>query len=214
MDKEAILRWAQRRMAGADDGPLEPGYRYHHGLRVAAIAVGLAERLSLVSDSEVLYVSGVLHDVGKSGYEGESPHGPRGEEIIRAEAASWFTPDELERVGRMVARHYARPRSRWYEGQEQKPVWPDEVLILQDADILDHFGCNHVWQAFLWAKHLRQSPQDTLAYYWRNPRELEWRTEARRALNFDLSRSEFDIRLARSDAFCREFAMEQAGTLA
>lgn len=213
MDKEAVLKWAQRRMAGADDSPLEPGYRYHHGLRVGALAVGLAEREKIAVDAELLYVAGVLHDVGKSGYSGEEPHGPRGEEILRAETAAWFSADELDRVARMVSRHYARPRSRWYEGQE-KPAWPDEVLLIQDADILDHFGCNHVWQAFHWASHLRQSPQDTLAYYWRNPREVEWRGEGRNALNYDASREEFDRRLARSDAFCREFALEQAGTLA
>lgn len=212
MDKETVLKWAQWRMAAADDGPLEPGYRYHHGLRVGALAVGLAERLALGLDSELLYVAGVIHDVGKSGYQGEEPHGPRGESILRAEAAAWFSSDELERIGCMVARHYARPHSRWYEGRE-KPTWPNEVLVLQDADILDHFGCNHVWQSFLWARHLRRSPQDTLAYYWRNPKELEWREEARRALNYDLSRTELDRRLARSDAFCREFAMEQAGVL-
>jgi len=212
MDKEAILKWAHRRMAAADDTPLEPGYRYHHGLRVAALAVELSERLALAVDRELLYVSGVLHDIGKSGYSGEAPHGPRGAEILREETREWFSQEELERACRIVERHYGRPNSRWYKGQD-KPVWPEEVLLVQDADILDHFGCNHVWQAFFWAKHLRQSPQETLAYYWRNPKEHDWREEAKRALNYDLSREELSRRLERSDAFCREFAMEQAGTL-
>lgn len=212
MDKDAVLKWAHRRMAAADDSPLEPGYRYHHGLRVAALAVELAGRLRSSVDLELLYVAGVVHDVGKSGYQGEDPHGPRGAEIVRTEAAAWFTAGELDQVCQMVERHYARPNSRWYAGRE-KPAWTEEVLLVQDADVLDHFGCNHVWQAFFWAKHLRQSPQETLAYYWRNPKEQDWREEARRSLNFDASRSELDRRLARSDAFCREFAMEQAGVL-
>ncbi len=212
MNKDALLKWAQRRMAAAESGALEPGYRWHHGLRVAALAVGLAERLGLAVDLERLYVAGVLHDLGKSGYAGEEPHGPRGAQILRAKAADWLDAGELDWVCNVVEHHYARPRSRWYADRE-KPVWPDEVLLVQDADILDHFGCNHVWRSFLWARRERLSPQDTLAHYWRNPKEQSWRVEARQALNYDLGREELDRRLARSDAFCRQFAMEQAGTL-
>ncbi len=212
MNKEPLLKWAQRRMATAESGPLEPGYRWHHGLRVGALAVGLAERLCLAVDPERLYVAGVLHDLGKSGYDGDEPHGPRGAQILHEKTTDWLSPEERQWIGNVIEHHYARPRGRWYADRE-KPSWPDEVLLVQDADILDHFGCNHVWQSFLWARQRRLSPQDALAHYWRNPRETARHVEAREALNYDLSREELDRRLARSEAFCREFALEQAGTL-
>ena len=47
--------------------------------------------------------------------------------------------EELEAVAQIVLHHYDRPNSIWFEGKE-KPEWTPDILLVQDADVLDHFG--------------------------------------------------------------------------
>ena len=215
MNKDAILDWARTRMERADDSPMETGYRLHHGERVGAIAAALAERVCPGEAPADLYrVAGVVHDIGKAGYKGPVPHGPRGAAILRAEAAQWFEPDEFELVCRMVENHYARPLSRWYDGKE-KPVWDNPVLVLQDADLLDHFGANYFWIAFHHAVVRDESPDRFLASY-EEPgtrRGKGWVLDSRRSLNFEESRHELDRRQTLATAFYREMALDVTGAL-
>ena len=134
-------------MLQADESPLEPGYRWYHGVRTAKLAGLLAEQMQLDVDKDILELGGLLHDVGKAGYRGPDPHGIRGARLIRAEIAHLFPPDKLERVASIVANHYQRPNSKYWRGKEA-PEFPAEVLLVQDADILDHLGANAIWLAF------------------------------------------------------------------
>ena len=98
MEEMKVLSWAERTMAGQECAPLERGYRYWHGVRTGRIAVWLGKALGM---DEVmlarLYVAGVLHDVGKSGYRGKEPHGPRGGRIVREKLRRWLTAEERDR---------------------------------------------------------------------------------------------------------------------
>ena len=143
---DKILSWGTEKMKFTNETPLEVGYRYYHGLRSAKLAVALAEGMGLEVDRDVLYVGSFLHDVGKAGNRGPD-HGPRGAELIRAEIPHLFSATELELVLSMVSNHYMRPNGKHFEGKKI-PVFPAEVLLIQDADTLDHFGCNAVWLAF------------------------------------------------------------------
>jgi hypothetical protein len=210
MDKPAILDWARERMASEEAGALETGYRYYHGLRVGALAVELGERLKLPVPPDLLYIAGVLHDVGKAGYMGQKPHGPRGAKLIRKHAGAWFEPEELERVCLMVENHYERPLSKWY-ADRQKPEWPDEVLVIQDADLIDHVGYNQVWRNFLIARHKDRTSTEVISRFWRHERAKEWWAESHASLNFDVSRVEFLAREQRFIEFCRGFEIELHG---
>ena len=191
--------------------PLEPGYRLHHGLRVGGLAVSLGKRLGVPrSQLDELYVAGVVHDVGKSGYRGTDAHGPRGEAIVRARLTEWLTQDEMERVARMVAHHYERPRSHWYKGRTP-PQWSDDILILQDADILDHYGMTFVWSALLKARKDGLSPIEMLDTFWRSKRERDVRDESYRSLNFKESRVELKLRFEKAELFFRALFEEQTG---
>ena len=215
MDIPAILSWARARMERADDSPMEPGYRLHHGERVGAIAAALAARVCPgEAPAEIYRVAGAVHDVGKAGYRGPEPHGPRGARILRAEAAAWFSPDELDLVCLMVENHYQRPLSRWYDGKA-KPVWPAPVLVLQDADLIDHFGANYFWIAFHHAVARGETPAAFLAAY-HEPgarRGLGWVQDSRRSLNYEDSRRELDRRQRLAEAYYAELAIDLAGDL-
>ncbi len=201
-------------MERADDSPLEPGYRLHHGERVGKIAANLAERVAPgLASREFFEVAGLLHDVGKAGYRGPVPHGPRGAMIIRKYAAKWFEPEELERICLMVENHYARPLSRWYDGKE-KPVWPAEVLIIQDADLIDHFGANYFWITFHHAVARGEDPVRFRASY-DEPGAKKgkgWVEDSFRSLNFELSKREMIRRQRLAESFYRELDQNIAGT--
>lgn len=200
-------------MARADDSPLELGYRLHHGERVGALAAALAERVCPgAAPSEIYRVAGTVHDVGKAGYRGPIPHGPRGAAILRAEASQWFTPEELDLVCLMVENHYARPLSRWYDGKE-KPVWPAPVLVIQDADLIDHFGANYFWITFHHAVARGESPAEFAASYTEpgSKKGLGWVQDSFRSLNYEESRREMTRRQRLAEAYYAELAIDLAG---
>ena len=204
MRKREILNWAERRMKSAKAEPYECGYRYHHGLRVAAIAVWLGKGMDFSrSQLDVMYVAGVLHDIGKTGRGGNDLHGSRGAATIRRNLGQWLSPQEMEKVCAMVAHHYERPRSSWYKGKGKAlPRWPKEILVIQDADILDHHGCMEVWGAILYARKDALSPVEMLGAY-REEWKME-RAEAMRSLNFEASRKELRRRFNAADTFWKE----------
>lgn len=209
VDYAGIMQWGKSLMIAADEFPLEPGYRYFHGLRVAELARRLAENMTLQVDKHSLYIGGFLHDVGKAGYKGPN-HGPRGAELVRREIPHLFEPAELELVCNIIGNHYMRPLSRHFAGKE-KPSFADEVLLVQDADTLDHFGFNGIWIAFHWGAKEGYSQEMMLKRH--HEVDAEWRREAETTLNFELSKRELACRIARMYEFHVGWRKEEAGEL-
>lgn len=209
MQTEQILAWAADQMAAAPEPALEPGYRYHHGLRVAKLALALARTEVLAVDEQLLYVGGLLHDVGKAGEQGKG-HGPRGAELISQQIADLFSAEELRRVTEIVANHYMRPKSKYLRHQPD-PGWSAEVLLVQDADTLDHFGANGIWIAHHWSTVERRSPARSIRWHWVD--NAPWHEESRRSINFPAARAELERRIACMDAFVRQWELEEAGCL-
>jgi len=210
VDKDAIVAWVNERIGKADDSPLELGYRLHHGQRVAALAVALADRMELAVDRDILYVGALLHDVGKAGGQPGKGHGERGADIIRSEIPDLFSESELERVCYIVANHYMRPNELRAQGQTV-PELTDEVLLVQDADVLDHVGVSGVWIDMFWSAHDRMSPNEALEQCQHDRSDLERLT---RFLNYDLSKIELEARWTRQQHFYTLLRDEQAGCLA
>lgn len=209
MNVDKIMSWGTERMKFTDETPLETGFRHYHGMRVASLAVALAERMGLEVSRDILYIGGFLHDVGKAGYRGPD-HGPRGAELIKAEIPHLFSPNELQFVTTIVANHYMRPNSKHFECKD-KPHFQTEVLLVQDADTIDHFGSNGIWLAFRWSVQEKRSPQDEIDYY--NTGVTKWSKEAMDGLNYDLCRQELQHRTSRMDEFFSYWQKEELGGL-
>ncbi len=210
MNITAIKAWAEAKMLQADESPLEPGYRWYHGVRTAKLAGLLAEQMQLDVDKDILELGGLLHDVGKAGYRGPDPHGIRGARLIRAEIAHLFPPDKLERVASIVANHYQRPNSKYWRGKEA-PEFPAEVLLVQDADILDHLGANAIWLACRYgAKELRNQEAAIQRFYQVDP---PWHQESLASLNYAASRQELEHRLKFLEHFYIQWKREERGEL-
>lgn len=209
MQRDEIISWAKARMLAVDEAPLETGYRFHHGQRVAQLALRLAEVESLSVDRDLLFIGALLHDVGKAGEQGKG-HGPRGARLIEEQIAPLFSPEELRLVTTIVASHYLRPKSKFQRNQPD-PGWPAEVLLVQDADTLDHFGANGIWIAMHWATHEKRNQPDTIARHFGV--DQEWHRESRQAMNYPSAVAELEQRIAFMTAFMQRWSREDRGQL-
>jgi len=202
MNIEAIRARASEMMAKTPEVPCEPGYRLNHGRRTEILSLEIADAEKLSVDRDPLAMGALLHDIGKdSCVKGES-HAECGAHILRDKFADLMSPDEIFNVAEIIAHHYERPNSKWYEGKE-KPVWNLEILLVQDADVLDHFGTPGIWLSMHWAVYKNFGPAESVEQWFSSDFMCAWRQEARRSLNFRTSRRLLELRIAEMDAFFR-----------
>ncbi len=103
--------------------------RYHHCVRVALLAMGIAE--SEGTNTDVASVSGLFHDSGKA--EGRD-HAFASAQICRNYLEeNQLLAREIDRIVDCVRKHSART-------DFGNSTYPDDLAILRDADILDEIG--------------------------------------------------------------------------
>ncbi len=200
MNSDAIKKRTVEIMADTIELPYEPGYRLHHGARTATLCMEIADTEGLTVDREALALGALMHDIGKSSCSLGESHGVKGAQMVKELFADLMTPDELAKVAEIVEHHYERPNSKWF-ASKAKPLWSTEILIMQDADILDHFGIPGIWLSMHWAVQKKFSPAIARQEWFDAPRMVTWRNEARRSLNFESSRLNLELRLAEMNAF-------------
>lgn len=201
MNLDAVRAVAEAALAGRrPNGMRETGYIYYHGLRVANLA-GELSVLTGGADSfdPVMYVGGLFHDTGK----GFPAHHETGAAIVRNLLADHCTQEDLDAVCRIVQYHCIRKHGL---------DLPRSVLLVQDADIVDHYGTQEVWLKFLYAAGSGEA-QPTTAEYWRGEDYLRNIEQSRSLLNFPESVALFDERIAYQNAFYRRFEREARGEI-
>jgi HD superfamily phosphodiesterase len=178
----------------------EPGFIFRHGQAVAALSVTLAREVDEAIDvsEDVLFCGGLFHDCAKT----RSNHAAAGAKRVRKLLAGKLPSDDLAAVAHLVEHHNDR----------NDPDHVTAVKVLQDADALEHFGAENVWLAvYFAATHGRDLP-DTIRFY-RHEEKDGYHAKVRASLNFEVSRCEFDRRIAFSDAFYAELEHENSGGL-
>lgn len=200
MNSDAIRKRTAEIMSDSVEIPYEPGYRLHHGERSERLCMQIADAEKLAVDRESLAIGALVHDLGKSSGDTGESHAVRGARMVKEMFADLMTPDELVQVAEIVKHHFERPNGKWYENKE-KPSWNNEILILQDADVLDHFGIPGIWLSLHWAVHKKLSPARAQQEWFDSEHMVAWRQEARRSLNFETSRHLLDLRIAEMDDF-------------
>lgn len=188
MDLQAIQKLAEESMAQRLSHPdREPGYIYHHGKRVAQIALQLRELIFPGDESydDVLLVGGWFHDVGK----GIEPHWEYGALLCREILRELVPPGKLEQIVEIVAGHTLRKQRKY----------PHYVQLIQDADILDHFGSQEIWLSFWHCAHRGKGLASALEFF--QGKYLERAALVRSLLNYGQSVELFDEK----DLFVRQF---------
>lgn len=167
----------------------EPGFIYYHGQRVGEIALQLRKRIlpHQPEFDDVILVGSWFHDLGK----GIEPHWEYGALLAREILAAYCGADDLERIVEIIGSHTLRKQGESY---------PDYVKLVQDADILDHFGTVEIWMNFLHNAYSKGTMLDSVRFY-----QGEYSHHAqtvRELLNYSESIEVFDEK----DRFVREFA--------
>jgi len=202
MNRKRCIQIARSAMAGRRAHPQrERGYTFHHGLRTARLALALHEQISrpLEVSESLLFVAALFHDVGK-GYE---PHNRSGAAAVKRLLAGQLTPDEIKAAGRIVREHNLRKNNR--------RCWTASKIV-QDADLLDHFGAHGVWLCLRDSAIHGRNDEQTLQFY-NGPEYQALLVKARKSLNFPISRLAFDGRSAIERQLMDRLAAEAKGDL-
>ena len=122
----------------------ETGSVYYHGQRVAKLAMTL-RGIVLPDEPDwdtALRLAGMFHDVGK----GLKPHSHYGALIFRDAVRGLAEPALIDKAAELIEAHCDR--------RPAEPVYDAPARILQDADLLDHFGTYEIWMNINYqAKH-------------------------------------------------------------
>ena len=202
MNRKKCIQIARSAMAGRKAHPQrERGYTFHHGLRTARMALALHEQISkpLEVSEPLLFVAALFHDVGK-GYE---PHNRSGAVTIKRLLDGQLGRDELKAAGRIIREHNIRKKNR--------RCWTASKIV-QDADLLDHFGAHGVWLCLYNSATHARSDEQTLNFH-NGPEYQAYLAKSRKALNFQVSRLAFDGRVAIERQLMDRLAAEANGKL-
>ncbi len=182
MDFQRLDRLAQEYMGKRKSHiEREIGHVYFHGKRVSNSVLLLRKRLAPEDDSqdEILRCAGLFHDIGK----GIEPHPQTGAALAKELLRDEMTPSELEQVCALIAAHDSR--------DPENKALPFGLRLLQDADLLDHFGSQGLWLCFTYQAYMGQKDMMELPLFY----ETEWEKSLfknRALLNFEISRGIFD----------------------
>ncbi len=135
----------------------EPGNKFDHGIRTAKLAERLRCEICPGDTSinpEVLTVAAWFHDL----CNGQHDHENAGADALPALIGHLITEEELTSVCDLIRLHDHRHKDITID--ERLAVYPPALLILQDADFLDHLGTYDVWITFAEFSHNRKTPLD------------------------------------------------------
>lgn len=185
----------------------EPGYRYHHGRRVETIALEIAQFENLLKcvNVKALRAASLLHDLGKClpNANGQD-HALKGANETRRRLQNQIDQETLNIITEAIAQHNKR-RSDLYPSRH-------EETLIQDADLIDHFGLMEVWLHFYQIAKQNGTIKDAVALPYQEHLQ-SWHGYAQGSLNYPTSQSMLHARMARSRDFFTLFAQEQRGRI-
>jgi uncharacterized protein len=201
MDREKALVKAREALLGmVSHERREPGWAYRHGLRTANLSLWLRNKLFPEEKwmDDLLYAAGLFHDCAK---DDEEDHAAAG--AVRA-------VDYLEGIAEAKDIPVIEHAIHMHNKRDEPGT--DLEKILQDADIIDHFGTIEVWLNVSYSVLGGEGPERSLEFY-----DHYWNgmiKELREMLNFDLSKAIFDDRIRFNNEFVARLRVESEGGVA
>lgn len=182
MNSERIAVLAKKYLMRRAHEERETGFIYEHGQRVARGVIELRRRVTDdASHDDLLRCAAMFHDVGK----GIGEHGQTGAEMVRFLLKDELTPGEIDEVARLVYAHNHRA-----PGTGKWDLW---AQLLQDADIIDHYGTVEVWLNFHYCAYKDRQMLEDLSFY---SDQFPAQTQEHRALlNLDEAKRIYDERV-------------------
>lgn len=178
----------------------EIGHVYFHGKRVANSVLLLRKTIfpEDASHDDVLRCAGLFHDIGK----GINPHARTGALLVRELLQGEMTAAELDEVCELISVHDDR-----HPDSDLHSSW---AKLLQDADLLDHFGIQGLWLSFTYYAYTGQQGMGKLPEFY----ETDWKEtikKNRAMIHFDVSKAIFDEKTEYEYSVIRRLTLEAEG---
>jgi uncharacterized protein len=183
----------------------EPGYIYYHGLRTANLAAEILNKVEKRGNGRgptfdpVLYTGALFHDIGK----GFVSHHETGAELARRLLDGVCSDNELDRICDITRFHCIRKSGFDLD---------KEILAVQDADIIDHFGTQEIWLNFLNRGYKHEGQLEAIRF-WDSDFFRDHTAKLRSLLNFEISKKLYDDRLEFQRLFLDRFKLEAEGLI-
>lgn len=177
----------------------ETGFIYYHGARVANLVINL-RKLVLPEDNskdEILQAAAYFHDVAK----GIEPHSTYGAILVKEMLQDLCTEEEVNQISGLIQCHGAR-KKRAYNNYE---------MLLQDADLLDHFGTVELWMNFYYYAIEDEDMNASIDFY--NTEFKDMAVKNRSLLNYEVSERIFDEKLEFVYNFVKRMEIENKGDI-
>lgn len=179
----------------------EIGNKYYHGERVATTVIELRQNILPNDEShdEILKVSAWFHDI----MNGEENHGEKGAIIMSRILYDYCSEFELNKICEIITEHDNRvPSTRGYTPY---------LKLLQDADLLDHYGISDIWINFLHHSSRGSAIIHVLDYFEnQHYKDIE---QDRALLNYDISVRIFDEKYKFLKEFINRLKYEGVGKI-
>lgn len=178
----------------------EKGFIYYHGLRVSKLSLKLREVVlpEDCSHDNIIAAASLFHDIAK----GIEPHGKYGAALVKDILEEYCTEYEINEIAEIIYYHQLRKKNNDYS---------EYIKIVQDADILDHFGAIEIWMNFQYYAHKDEPMHNSLEFY-----DNEFDSHAKNCrglLNYDVSHKIFDDKVSFVYSFIDRFKRETEGEL-
>ncbi|NLB41955.1 MAG: HD domain-containing protein [Clostridiales bacterium] len=199
MDLQELKALAYKHLGNRKAHPeRERGFIYYHGQRVAKLAVTLRKLIipDLDDKDDILIVAAYFHDIAK----GIEPHSRYGAIIVEELLKSYCEPDELTEFCDLIGSHLKTKAEKQMTKLE---------MVLQDADILDHFGTVELWMNFQYYANTDAPIVESVKFY-----QEKFDDHAQRIsgyLNFEISRKICQEKIAFVKQFTDRMAVEATG---
>ncbi|HEY5561410.1 MAG TPA: HD domain-containing protein [Clostridiaceae bacterium] len=178
----------------------EKGFIYYHGLRVSKLSLILREAIlpGDASHDDIIVAASLFHDIGK----GMEPHGKYGAVLVKDILIEYCTELEIAKIAEIIYCHNLRKKSNDYS---------EYIKIVQDADILDHFGTIEIWMNFQYYAYKDEPMQNSIEFYHNEYDALV--QDCRGQLNYEVSLKIFDEKVAFGYSFIARFKKETEGEI-
>lgn len=201
MDFEKLEKLAWKYM-GKKKSHLEReiGAAFYHCKRVSTSVLELRKEIfpEDASMDDVLRCAGLFHDIGK----GIEPHNHSGAVLVRDLLKDELSDEELSLVCQLIEAHCDRqPESdvhTWYE------------KLLQDADMVDHFGGQGIWLTCVYRAFTNCGSMADVVEYQQSEGHKE-AVGAKELLNYDYSKKIMQDKIDFEKMVVDRFAVESQG---
>ena len=199
MDLQELKALAYKHLGNRKAHPeRERGFIYYHGQRGAKLAITLRKLIipDLDDKDDILIVAAYFHDIAK----GIEPHSRYGAIIVEELLKSYCEPDELTEICDLIGSHLKTKAEKQMTKLE---------MVLQDADILDHFGTVELWMNFQYYANTDAPIVESVKFY-----QEKFDDHAKRIsgyLNFEISRKICQEKIAFVKQFTDRMAVEATG---